>query len=86
MKTYHEQIEQAFQEFRGTANFRLSTSDWSLMSKWQLNGIPLICAIRGLKEAFRFQESRRQRYETINSVSYCSRWVLSEWHKTRGRQ
>ena len=83
--TYHEEIEQAFQEFRGSANFRLSTSDWGLITKWELNRIPLVCVLRGLKEAFRFQESRRKRYETINSLAYTSRWVIAEWVEYRKR-
>ncbi len=84
--TYHQEIERAFQSFRGTQNFMLSTEDWGLLSRWQLNGIPIVCVLRGMDSAFKAHAARRKRDELINSVSYCSRWVLSEWHKTRGRQ
>ncbi len=83
--TYHEEIERHFQSLRGTQCFMLSTSDWGLLSKWQLNSIPLVCVLRGLTEAFRKHEGRRLRHETINSVAYCTGAVLEEWKQYRKR-
>ncbi len=84
--TYHSEIERHFQSLRGTQCFMLSTSDWGLVSQWQLNRIPLACVLRGLDEAFRKQAAKRSRYESINGIKYCAPHVLREWHKTRGRQ
>ena len=83
--TYHEEIERHFQELRGTPRFMLSTSDWGLISKWQLNGIPLVCALRGIKEGFRAHESRRKRDEQVNSMAYLAHHVISEWQEYRKR-
>jgi len=82
--TYHEEIEQSFQEFRGTANFRLSTSDWGLISKWQLQQIPVEIVIRGVKEGFKQHEARRKR-ESVNSLAYLTATVLKEWAEYRKR-
>ncbi len=82
---YHEEIERHFQELRGTAGFLLSTSDWGLISKWQLNGIPLVCVLRGVKEAFRQQASRKHRDEMVNSLAYCAAQVIDEWREYRKR-
>jgi len=82
---YHNQIERHFQELRGTPQFMLSTSDWGLISKWQLNAIPLVCVIRGLSNAFRAHEARRRRGESINSLAYCSAQVLDQWREYRKR-
>ncbi len=83
--TYHQEIERHFQSLRGTQCFMLSTSDWGLVSQWQLNRIPLACVLRGLDEAFRKQAAKRSRFETINSLKYCSNFVISEWMEYRKR-
>ncbi len=83
--TYHQEIERAFQSFRGTQNFMLSTEDWGLLSRWQLNGIPVVCVLRGLDSAFKAHAARRKRDELINSVSYCSAQVLDQWREYRKR-
>ncbi len=82
--TYHQEIERAFQSFRGTQNFMLSTEDWGLLSRWQLNGIPVVCVLRGLDSAFKAHAARRNR-EMINSVAYCSAHVIDEWKQYRKR-
>lgn len=82
---YHRNIERRFQELRGTPQFMLSTADWGLISKWQLNGIPLVCAIRGLDAAFKAHAARRKRDEMVNSVAYCAGQVIDQWREYRKR-
>ena len=83
---YHRQVEEHFQSIRVSEHFLLSTKDWALISQWKSNGIPLVCVLRGLDAAFRAYHGRRQRAENINSVSFCSREVISEWRKSVGME
>jgi len=80
---YHKQIEQRFQELRGSPAFLLSVADWNLITQWRSNGIPLACAIRGLELAFRQHEAKRKRHEAVNGLKYCSPQVIEEWQKHR---
>ncbi len=83
--TYHQEIERHFQSLRGTQCFMLSTSDWGLVSQWELNRIPLVCVLRGLDAAFKAHNARRKRFETINGLKYCSAQVMDQWKEYRKR-
>ncbi len=75
---YFTEIEEHFQQARGTGLFLLSPLDWSLIETWKGAGIPLEAVLRGIDDAFEKWRSRKQKNRAINSLAYCQQAVLEQ--------
>lgn len=75
---YFTEIEERFQQARGTSLFLLSPLDWALIESWKTSGVPLDAVLRGIDAAFEKWRQKKQRTQQVNSLAYCSQAVLSE--------
>ncbi len=75
---YFTEIEERFQQARGTGLFLLSPLDWALIESWKSAGIPLEAVLRGIDAAFERWRGRKSRFRMINSVAYCTQAVMEE--------
>jgi hypothetical protein len=77
---YFTEIEEHFQQTRGTGLFLLSPLDWALIETWKNAGIPLEAVLRGIDVAFEKWRSRpaRARTHMVNSLAYCAQAVMEE--------
>lgn len=75
---YFTEIEEHFQQARGTALFLLSPLDWALIEAWKNSGIPLEAVLRGIDAAFEKWRSGKRKLQQVNSLAYCSQAVLKE--------
>src|SRR5712692_11800886 len=77
---YFTEIEEHFQQARGTGLFLLSPLDWALIEAWKGSGIPLEAVLRGIDAAFEKWRSRpaRARTHMVNSLAYCAQAVAGE--------
>jgi hypothetical protein len=77
---YFTEIEEHFQQARGTGLFLLSPLDWALIEAWKISGIPLEAVLRGIDAAFEKWRSRpaRARTHMVNSLAYCAQAVAGE--------
>ena len=77
--TYFTEIEERFQQRRGTL-LMLSTLDWALIDSWREAGVPLSAVLSGIDEAFAKRESRqtaaRGRTRKINGLAWCAQSVM----------
>jgi hypothetical protein len=79
---FYTEIEAHFTARRGTP-FIVSAKDWSLMKKWQGEGIPLPVIIEAIDTVFEKNESSGRR-KTISSLHYCRHAVKELWDERRG--
>jgi len=84
MDEYFISIEKHFQSARGSESFLISPEDWHLMEIWKENGVPVVSALRGIDVAFAKHRSTKSR-DQINSLKFCSRFVIQDWVKNRVR-
>ena len=49
---YFTEVEEHFQQTRGTALFLMSPLDWALIETWKSSGVPLEAVLRGIDSAF----------------------------------
>jgi len=77
---YFTEIEQHFQQARGTSLFLLSPLDWALIESWKNAGIPLEAVLRGIDAAFEKWRAKpaRARTQAVNSVAYCAQAIAAE--------
>lgn len=75
---YFTEIEEHFQQVRGTSLFLLSPLDWALIESWKNSGVPLEAVLRGIDVAFEKWRGRRSRVQMINSVAWCAQAVMTE--------
>lgn len=75
---YFTEIEEHFQRARGTALFLLSPLDWALIESWKNAGIPLEAVLRGIDVAFEKWRGRKKKFQSVNSVAYCTQAVIAE--------
>jgi hypothetical protein len=75
---YFTEIEERFQQARGTSLFLLSPLDWALIASWKQAGVPLEAVLRGIDIAFEKWRSRKKRTQQVNSLAYCSQAVMTE--------
>ncbi len=77
---YFTEIEERFQQARGTALFMMSPLDWALIESWKNSGVPLEAVLRGIDAAFEKWRARpaRARFQMVNSVAYCAQAVAEE--------
>jgi hypothetical protein len=77
---YFTEIEEHFQQARGSGLFLLSPLDWALIEAWKNAGIPIQAVLRGIDAAFEKWRIRpaRARIHMINSLAYCAQAVAAE--------
>ena len=75
---YFTEIEEHFQQARGTSLFLLSPIDWALIESWKASGVPLEAVLRGIDAAFEKWRSRKSRVQQVNSLAFCAQAVLTE--------
>ncbi len=75
---YFTEIEEHFQQARGTALFLLSPLDWALIETWKNAGIPLEAVLRGIDVAFEKWRAKRSRAQQVNSLAFCAQAVMVE--------
>ena len=75
---YFTEIEDRFQQARGTGLFLLSPLDWALIETWKNSAIPLEAVLRGIDAAFQKSKTKRSRFRQVNSLAYCSQAVMEE--------
>lgn len=73
---YFTEIEEHFQQARGTSLFLLSPLDWALIESWKSAGIPLESVVKGIDEAFTKWRSRKSKRRMVNSLAYCAQAVM----------
>ena len=76
--TYFTETEEHFQRARGTALFLLSPLDWALIESWKNAGIPLEAVLRGIDVAFEKWRGRKKKFQSVNSLAYCTQAVMAE--------
>ena len=74
---YYTEIEERFQQARGSGIFLLSPLDWALIESWKESGVPLEAALRGIDRAFEKWHQRKRKFRQVNSLAYCAQEVLS---------
>jgi len=79
---YFTEIEERWQQCRGTLTL-LSPLDWALIESFQESGIPLEVVLRGMEATFARQSKRASRVRKVNSLSYCTQAILSEFERFR---
>src|SRR5262245_36277404 len=77
---YFTEIEERWQQCRGTITL-LSPLDWALIESFHESGIPLEVVLRGMESAFARQAKRASKVQKVNSLSYCSQAILSEFER-----
>jgi hypothetical protein len=77
---YFTEIEEHWQRCRGTVTL-LSPLDWALIESFQESGIPLEVVLRGMEAAFAKQAKRPSKVQKVNSLSYCTQAILSEFER-----
>ncbi len=77
---YFTEIEDHFQQARGSGLFLISPLDWALIEAWKNAGIPLEAVLRGIDQAFEKWRKRpaRARIQMVNSLAYCAQAVATE--------
>ncbi|MCB1018916.1 MAG: hypothetical protein H6509_14370 [Bryobacterales bacterium] len=73
---YFTEVEQHFQQARGSGLFLLSPLDWALLESWKDSGVPLEAALKGIDRAFEKYHKRKRKFRQVNSVAYCTQEVL----------
>ncbi len=75
---YFTEIEEHFQQARGTGLFLLSPLDWALIESWKNSAVPLEAVLRGIDAAFEKWRVRKQKTQMVNSLAFCAQAVLTE--------
>lgn len=75
---YYTEIEDHFRTARGSGLFLMSPLDWALVESWKNAGVPLAAVLRGIEEAFRKKNSKRSKFQNVNSIAYCAQAVARE--------
>jgi len=81
---YFTEVEERFQQARGTALFLLSPLDWALIEDWKNADVPLEAVLRGIDRAFEKWRAGRSKIRSINSLAYCAQAVLEEAEAMQG--
>jgi DNA repair ATPase RecN len=75
---YFTEIEEHFQQARGTGLFLLSPLDWALIESWKNSGVPLEAVLRGVDAAFEKWHAKKKKLQQVNSIAYCTQAVYAE--------
>jgi hypothetical protein len=73
---YFTEVEEHFQQARGTALFLMSPLDWALVETWKNGGVPLEAVLRGIDTAFEKWRAKKSKTRMVNSLAYCAQAVL----------
>ena len=73
---YFTEVEEHFQQARGSGLFLLSPLDWALLESWKESGVPLEAALKGIDRAFEKYHKRKRKFRQVNSIAYCTQEVL----------
>ena len=79
---YFTEVEERFQQARGTGLFLLSPLDWALVESWRTSGIPLEAVLKGINAAFEKWRSRKAKRRQVNSLAYCAQAVMEAAERT----
>lgn len=74
---YYTEIEERFQQARGSGIFLLSPLDWALIESWKESGVPLEAVLKGIDRAFEKWRQRKRKFRQVNSLAYCAQEVLA---------
>ena len=74
---YFTEIEEHFQQARGSGLFLLSPLDWAMIETWKESGVPLDAVHKGIERSFEKWRSRKRKTRMINSLAYCAQEVLT---------
>ena len=74
---YFTEIEEHFQQARGTGLFLLSPLDWAMIETWKEAGIPVEAVHKGIGRAFEKWHARKRKVRMVNSLAYCAQEVLT---------
>jgi hypothetical protein len=83
---YFTEIEEHFQQARGTGIFLLSPLDWALIESWKNGGVPLEAVLRGIDEAFEKWRGKKQKTQMVNSLAFCAQAVLTQAQRMAGTE
>lgn len=78
---YFTEIEEHFQQARGSGLFLLSPLDWAMIEMWKESGVPLDAVHKGIERAFEKWHARKQKTRQVNSLAYCAQEVLTAWRE-----
>ncbi len=78
---YFTEIEDHFQQARGTSLFLLSPLDWALIETWKNSGVPLEAVLRGIDIAFEKWRAKKTRTHLVNSLAFCTQPVMDQAQK-----
>jgi hypothetical protein len=81
---YFTEVEEHFQQARGTGLFLMSPLDWALVESWKNAGVPLEAVLRGIDEAFEKWRGRKTKTQMVNSLAYCTQAVLAQAQRMAG--
>lgn len=81
---YYTEIEEHFQQARGSGLFMLSPLDWALIEAWREAEIPLESVLKGIERAFEKYHKRKGRRAQVNSLAYCAQEVLTAAEEKAG--
>ncbi len=73
---YFTEVEEHFQQARGSGLFLMSPLDWALLETWKDAEVPLEAVLKGIDRAFENWHKRKRKFREINSLAYCSQAVL----------
>lgn len=68
---YYQDVEEFFVSRRGDPLF-LSNSDWLLVRKWRVAGLPLRVVLRGIADALDSHAHSFSRDRKVGSLAYCA--------------
>lgn len=83
---YFTEVEECFQQARGTGLFLLSPLDWALIESWRSSGVPLEAVLKGINGAFEKWRSRKNKRRQVNSLVYCAQAVMEAAARTPARK
>lgn len=73
---YFTEVEEHFQQARGSGLFLMSPLDWALLETWKDAEVPLEAVLKGIDRAFESWHKRKRKFRHINSLAYCAQAVL----------
>jgi hypothetical protein len=73
---YFTEVEERFQQARGSGLFLLSPLDWALLETWKDADVPLEAVLKGVDRAFEKYHQRKRKFRQVNSLAYCAQEVL----------
>jgi hypothetical protein len=79
---YYQTVEEYFVSRRGDPLF-LSNTEWNLVRKWRLAGLPLRVVLRGVRDALDGHAHGWSRERKVRSLAYCAAEVEAAGERWR---